>query len=81
MQTIYDWLSVILFCGLALTFLERSLRPIKGDSMLRYIPPAAGCALGNWLGNSGYTVAAAAVLASVLVYYLTVLRPLRDFRK
>lgn len=81
MQTIHDWLSMALFCLIALTFLQRSLhKPPFPDPMIRYIPPAAGCALANWLGNEGYGLPAIATLALAAGYYWHVLKPLRDLR-
>lgn len=75
MQTIFDWLSLIVFSGLAVLFLQRS---VSGESLGRmafYLPPAGGCALANWLGNNGAPVAGAAALAASVAYIALVLKP------
>lgn len=82
MQTVYDWASVLLFCAIALTFLHRSLAPVpvRPDPMIAYLPPVLGCALANWLGNSGAAAPAVLALCASAAYYIWVLRPQSDFR-
>lgn len=76
MQTIYDWLSLALFCALAVLFLNRSAGPVvHGDRVLRYLPPAIGCAAANYLGNEGYDLAALLLLAASAFYVVARLRP------
>lgn len=75
MQTIYDWLSLVIFAGLAVLFLQRS---VDGESMNRmwlYLPPALGCAFANWLGNSGYPIPAVLTLVLSAGYIVYVLKP------
>lgn len=76
METAYDWVTVALFSGLVVLFLERSLAPPgESDRMIAYLPAAAGCAVTNYLGNQDATLAAIACLASTLGYIWLVLRP------
>nr|WP_279338851.1 XrtV sorting system accessory protein [Sphingomonas sp. BGYR3] len=57
-------------------FLQRSTGQARaGDHPIRYLPPALGCALANWLGNEGHAVAAIAVGMLIIAYILAVLRP------
>jgi uncharacterized membrane protein YjjP (DUF1212 family) len=78
MQTIYDWVTVALFGGLAVLFLDRSVgRRVPGDHVLAYLPAAAGCAVANVLGNQGRHAAAIAVIAATIAYILWRLRPWR----
>lgn len=75
MQTVFDWLSLVVFAGLAVLFLQRSM---DGEGMERiwlYLPPAIGCAGANWLGNNGYTLPAVAVLVLSVSYVFYVLKP------
>ena len=75
MQTMFDWLSLAVFAGLAVIFLQRS---VEGESMARmwtYLPPALGCALANWLGNNGYPPLAVLALAFSVGYIFVVLKP------
>lgn len=76
MNTLFDWLSVALFSGLAVLFLSRSARPEGApDRMIAYLPPALGCAAGNQLGNHGHAVLGSLMLVAVVVYVLIVLKP------
>jgi hypothetical protein len=54
LDTLYDWLSVAVFAGLTILFLHRSAsKEPKKDSMIMYLPPAAGCVFANLVGNQG----------------------------
>lgn len=76
MQTVYDWVTLAMFCGLVTLFLQRSVGPaIPGDRAFKYVPAALGCAGGNYLGNAGYDLAAIALLAATLGYAWLILRP------
>lgn len=75
METIYDWLSLAIFAGLIVLFLQRSMDEQVKDRMLSYLPPALGCAGANYLGNNGYDLAAIAVLAATIGYIFYVLKP------
>jgi len=78
MQTVFDWLSVLLFGVLALTFLQRSVkRPTFSDPILSYIPVCIGCVLGNWLGNNGYAFLGAFVITAAAAYTFFIIRPFR----
>jgi len=74
-STAYDLVTVAIFAGLAILFLQRSSSPEPKDRIVHYAPPAIGCALANWLGNSGQDVIAVLVLAAVVAYTLYVLKP------
>ena len=75
METVFDWVTILLFAGLITLFLQRSSMEEPPDSIWHYLPPAIGCALANYLGNEGYTVAAIAVLALAIGYVFKVLKP------
>lgn len=78
METLYDWWAVATFGVLSITWLSRSVnRTSFPDPALPYAICALGCALGNWLGNEGHSVFAAAVLSATLIVYLAVIRPFR----
>ncbi len=76
METIYDWITVAMFAGLIVLFLQRSTAEVPRDTMLSYLPPALACALGNYLGNEGYDLPAILVIAAVPAYVWFVLKPL-----
>ena len=73
METPFDWVTVIIFAGMVVLFLQRSSMDEPPDSIWQYLPPAVGCALANYLGNEGYVVPAVAVLIAVGVYLIRVL--------
>ena len=76
MQTAYDWITVAIFAGLIVIFLQRSFDD-QGprDSILSYAPPSIGCAVANYLGNEGYTVPAIVTIIAVLAYIYFVIKP------
>jgi len=82
METAYDWLSLALFAGLIVLFLQRSSMENPPDRMIDYLPPAIGCMLANQAGNYGIendSLALHAIgvtlLLAVVVYVLLVLKP------
>lgn len=69
METIYDWVTVMLFAGLVTHFLAHSVRPDGEDIPLgHYLLLSGGCALVNWLGNEGWHLPAIAVLGAGAAY-------------
>lgn len=76
METIYDWVTVAIFAGLVVLFLQRSTAEEPSDRLIDYLPPALGCAVANWLGNNGYPVPAVLAIAAVGAYTWYVLKPL-----
>jgi hypothetical protein len=83
-STIYDLVTIILFAGLVVLFLQRSVAPEPQDKMYHYAPPAIGCAVANYLGNAHQDLLAVAIIAGVIVYSIFVLKafkwPTRDER-
>ena len=83
MQTIYDWVTVAIFAGLIVIFLQRSVGDGEPqDSILSYLPPSIGCAVSNYFGNEGlendnvvYQALAAIGIVAVLVYTFYVIKP------
>jgi hypothetical protein len=75
METIYDWITIIVFSGLVVLYLQRSTQPVLTDSILQYLPPAIGCALSNWLGNEGHDPLAILTLGASIAYIFLVLKP------
>ncbi len=77
MQTVYDWVTIAIFAGLIVIFLQRSVGPsaIEDDSVWRYLPPAIVLAVANYLGNEGYAVPAWLAIGAALSYIQLVLKP------
>ncbi|MBS0480678.1 MAG: hypothetical protein JSR96_00705 [Proteobacteria bacterium] len=74
METVWDWLTVFAFAGLATLLLQRSMEEEPRDQLWQYAPPALGCAVANYLGNHDQHVAAGALLIGVVVYIFKVLK-------
>lgn len=80
METPYDWITVAIFAGLVVVFLQRSVGDREQDSILSYLPAALGCALVNWLGNQGYHLFAVAGLVALAAYIWYVIKPITLIR-
>jgi uncharacterized membrane protein YkvA (DUF1232 family) len=75
METVYDWVTLALFAGIIVLFLQRSSMDNPPDRMIDYLPPAIGCALANYAGNEGYPLVAWPLIAAVIGYVVLVLKP------
>ena len=77
MDTIYDWLSLAIFAGLIVLFLQRSTseREEKDVSLLYYLGAGVGCAVANYVGNKGQDIAAALILVATLAFIVFFLKP------
>jgi len=84
LETVYDWLTVAIFAGLVVLFLQRSTAegPPR-DSILQYLAASAGCAVANYFGNKAvdgagilYHLLAMGVIVATLAFIYIVLRPL-----
>ncbi len=81
METIWDWVTVFIFAGLATLLIQRSQEEVPRDSLWQYAPPALGCAVANYLGNEGYEIAAIAIIVATAVYIFKVLDVRLPFMK
>ena len=79
MSTPYDLVTIVLFAGLAILYLQRSMGPVSDkDRVYHYVPPAIGCATANWFGNQHQDLVAVAVIVASVAYTIVVLKPLKD---
>lgn len=86
MQTVYDWVTVAIFAGLIVIFLQRSVGEGEPqDSILSYLPPAVGCAVSNYFGNEGlkqgntiFQILGALGIVAVLAYTYYVIKPFQN---
>lgn len=77
MESIYDWLSLAIFAGLIVLFLQRSTsdRADKDVSLLYYLAAGVGCAVANYFGNNGQDIIAIALLVATIGFIVYFLRP------
>jgi hypothetical protein len=76
MNSIFDWITMIIFGGLVILFLQRSAGPTHPkDKIYHYLPPALGCAVANYLGNNDQRVAAITLTIAVVGYILLFMKP------
>lgn len=76
MTTVFDYLTLAIFAGLIVLFLQRSVDPnAPKDHLWQYLAASCGCALVNYLGNEGYTIPAVLLLVGTLMFITYVLRP------
>ena len=79
MKTIYDLVTMAIFAGLVVLFLQRSTAEVPRDHMYQYAPPCIGCAVANYVGNNAdipyHAFVAWGLIVGVVGYVLYVLKP------
>ena len=78
METLFDWVTVMLFAGLVTHFLAQSVKPDGDDiGFGHYLLLTVGCATANWLGNHGWALLAVTILLAGAAYAYRFLRVAR----
>ena len=81
METVYDWVTVAIFAGLVVLFVQRSTSEEQAapqhDSLLLYLGAGLGCAVSNWLGNKGMHFLAIPLIGATILFILYFLRPFK----
>jgi hypothetical protein len=81
METAYDWITVGIFAGLIVLFMQRSTTESAPDDihdpLWMYLAAGAGCALANYIGNEGQHLLAILAIAGTLAFVLHFLKPFR----
>jgi hypothetical protein len=79
MDTIYDWISLAIFAGLVVLFLQRSTSEHEGKdvSLLFYLAAGVGCAVADYFGNHGQDVVAVLLLIATVVFIAVYLKPFK----
>lgn len=77
METVYDWVTLAIFAGLIVLFLQRSVsdRAEKDVSLLYYLAGGVGCAAANYFGNEGQHIIAVLILAATVAFVIFFLKP------
>jgi hypothetical protein len=79
METVYDWVSLAIFAGLIVLFLQRSTgdRAEKDAPLLYYLGAGVGCAVANYFGNHGQDIVAIAIMVATGAFIIYFLNPLK----
>jgi len=83
-QTVYDWVTVAIFAGLVVLFVQRSTSEHDApehDSLLLYLGAGLGCAVANYIGNQGMHLVAVPLIIATIVFILYYLRPFKFWPK
>ena len=72
MLTVFDFLSTACFAGAAIGFFQFTDRAIK--TLLHLMAPGIAFAVGNQMGNIGYTVLALLLILAGAVYAGLIMR-------
>jgi hypothetical protein len=77
METVYDWVSLAIFAGLIVLFLQRSTgdRAEKDASLLYYLVAGVGCAAANYFGNRHQDIVAIGILVATVAFIFYFLKP------
>lgn len=83
MDTIYDWVTLAIFAGLIVLFLQRSTgeQREKDASLLYYLGAGVGLAVANYFGNQGEDVIAILLLVATIALIIFFLRPFKLSRR
>ena len=78
METAYDWITVAIFAGLVVLFMQRSVSDQPedpDDSIWLYLGAGLGCAVANYVGNEGYHFVAIPIVIATVLFILKYLKP------
>ena len=82
METVYDWVTVAIFAGLIVLFVQRSTTEVETqqhDSLFLYLAAGVGCAVANYVGNQGWHLIAIPLIAATLFFIVFYLRPVNSW--
>jgi hypothetical protein len=76
-ETFYDWVTIAIFAGLIVLFMQRSTDDAETihDPLWMYLLAGVGCAVANYLGNEELHVPAVLAIALTLAFIWHFLKP------
>ena len=80
METPYDWITVGIFAGLIVLFMQRSTSESNDDiddPLWMYLAAGVGCAVAKYIGNEGQHVLAVIAILATLAFVYHFLKPYR----
>jgi hypothetical protein len=77
METAYDWITIAIFAGLIVLFMQRSTSDTDStdDPLWMYLAAGGGCGFANYLGNEQMHVPAILAIALTLAFVVHFLKP------
>lgn len=77
METPYDWITLGIFAGLIVLFMQRSTSETEtvNDPLWMYLAAGAGCGVANFLGNKGSDILAILVMVTTVAFIVHFLKP------
>lgn len=75
MNTIYDWMAVVIAGGLIALFLEKKRGDRHQEPTYVYILAGAACIIGHYLGNSGRPALGGIAMGAAAVLLVALIRP------
>lgn len=77
METPYDWITVGIFAGLIVLFMQRSTsdEETTDDPLWMYLAAGVGCAVANYFGNEEQHALAILVIGATLAFIVYFLKP------
>ncbi len=82
MESVYDWVTVAIFAGLVVLFVQRSTSEVESsqhDSLLMYLIAAVGCAIANYAGNKGLHIVAVPLILATIGFIVYFLKPFKSW--
>jgi hypothetical protein len=82
METVYDWVTVGIFAGLIVLFMQRSTSDDapERDPLWMYLAAGVGCAVANYIGNKEIHALAILAIGATLAFIWHFLRPFSSSR-
>jgi asparagine N-glycosylation enzyme membrane subunit Stt3 len=83
MSSIYDWVSLAIFAGLIVLFLQRSTgeQAEQDVSLIYYLGAGVACAVANYAGNHGQDVIAIVLLVATVAFVTLYMKPFKIKRR
>lgn len=83
MTSPYDWVTIAIFAGLIVLFMQRSTgdaEPVD-DPLWMYLAAGGGCGVANYIGNKGLHVPAILLIVGTIVFILHFLKPFSSINR
>lgn len=77
MKTPYDWVTIAIFAGLIVLFMQRSTAQEEHvhDPLWMYLIAGVGCGVANYLGNEQWHLPAIAMIGLTIAFIIHYLKP------